>query len=229
MPLNFSVLDLPDLVLDCILERLEPSGLLNMAEVCTSWRSKCRSDHLWQNHMNKKWRKVIGEDALREWQWYVENFESKCCRSRKGKRRGLVVRLASLVWDSVPWIGRVKESKEYETMKTHSPPPDDSIMYWYLALETGKFHFPAQVYNREVKFAIFTVRVKKTNFFATNTQNPYGHNFRYSLPANNPLVSYISMFNECLPACPKNLQGEELSEKVIKNVNNFLYPKLIVL
>lgn len=135
-----------------------------MAEVCTSWRSKCRSDHLWQNHMNKKWRKVIGEDALREWQWYVENFESKCCRSRKGKRRGLVVRLASLVWDSVPWIGRVKESKEYETMKTHSPPPDDSIMYWYLALETGKFHFPAQVYNREVKFAIFTVRVKKKTF-----------------------------------------------------------------
>ena len=30
--------------------------------------------------------------------------------------------------------------------------PVDSIMAWYLALETGKFCFPAQVYNREVMF-----------------------------------------------------------------------------
>ncbi|KAG9148650.1 hypothetical protein Leryth_019154 [Lithospermum erythrorhizon] len=34
-------------------------------------------------------------------------------------------------------------------MKTKNYPPVDSVMSWYLALESGKFWFPAQVYNRE--------------------------------------------------------------------------------
>ncbi|KAI6669640.1 hypothetical protein NL676_004525 [Syzygium grande] len=97
------VLDLPELVLECILERLPPAELFNMAGVCSSLRNRCVSDHLWERHMKQKWGRVIGPAAYREW---------KCEKQR-------------------------------------IPLPTDSIMSWYLALETGKFCFPAQVYNRE--------------------------------------------------------------------------------
>ena len=36
------------------------------------------------------------------------------------------------------------------SIKQQSYLPPDSLMTWYLALETGNFWFPAQVYNREV-------------------------------------------------------------------------------
>lgn len=41
---EMSVLDLPELVLECILEKLPPSGLCNMAAVCSSLRDRCMSD-----------------------------------------------------------------------------------------------------------------------------------------------------------------------------------------
>jgi len=37
-----------------------------------------------------------------------------------------------------------------------SPPPN-SLMAWYWALESGKFWFPAQVYNREVRIHFSSV------------------------------------------------------------------------
>jgi hypothetical protein len=40
-----SLLDLPELALERILERLSPAGLCSMAGVCSSLRDRCRSDH----------------------------------------------------------------------------------------------------------------------------------------------------------------------------------------
>jgi len=51
---DMSVLDLPDLVLECILERLPTEGLCRMASVCSSLRERCISDHLWEKHMKKQ-------------------------------------------------------------------------------------------------------------------------------------------------------------------------------
>ncbi|KAK6149037.1 hypothetical protein DH2020_016562 [Rehmannia glutinosa] len=107
---EFSLLDLPDLPLDCILEKLSPLELCSMAMVCSSLRERCKSDHLWEKHMKQKWGGVIGDVAYREWQ----------------------SQLAS------------KRAPKFLHCKTQ-------IMSLYLALETGKFWFPAQVFNREVQ------------------------------------------------------------------------------
>ncbi|KAI4368654.1 hypothetical protein MLD38_017189 [Melastoma candidum] len=48
---TFSFLDLPDLVLECILRKLSPSGLLTLSCVCKSPRRSCTSDHMWVNHL----------------------------------------------------------------------------------------------------------------------------------------------------------------------------------
>ncbi|KAL5997378.1 hypothetical protein ACLOJK_008308 [Asimina triloba] len=108
LPLGeLSILDLPDLVLECILGKLSLVGLCSMAAVCRSLRERCWSNHLWERHMREKWSRAVGPAAHREW--------SKFDWGRKPK----------------------------------SSLPVDSMMSWYLALHSGKFWFPAQVYNRE--------------------------------------------------------------------------------
>ncbi|KAF5727585.1 hypothetical protein HS088_TW22G01281 [Tripterygium wilfordii] len=141
---GMTVLDLPELTLECILERLPPSGLCSMAGVCSSLRERCVSNHLWEKHMKQKWGGLMGPAAHREWQWYLACRDS--ANLRQGKQRGLT-RLLSIVWPFW-WVGsRVVDSTTYSKQTSYLPV--DSIMSWYLALETGKFWFPAQVYNRE--------------------------------------------------------------------------------
>ncbi|EOY32864.1 F-box family protein isoform 1 [Theobroma cacao] len=136
-----SVLDLPELVLECILEKLPPAGLCSMAGVCSSLRSRCISDHFWEKHMKEKWGRVIGPAAYREWQWHIASRKDSS-HVKQGKPKGLM-RILSIIrpfW----WIKlKVDDSSKQSSL------PDDSIMSWYLALETGRFWFPAQVYNRE--------------------------------------------------------------------------------
>ena len=43
-----SLLDLPELTLECILGRLPPAGLCDVVGVCRSLRDRCHSDHLWE-------------------------------------------------------------------------------------------------------------------------------------------------------------------------------------
>ncbi|XP_019051902.1 PREDICTED: F-box protein At2g32560-like isoform X2 [Nelumbo nucifera] len=136
------VLDLPELALECILGRLPPSGLRNMAGVCISLRDRCRSDHLWERHMKEKWGRVIGRAAHREWQWHIASRKDLGVLNRT-KQKGFVRSLSSF-WP-LPWI----RSKLDNSNKPRSSLPVDSVMSWYLALESGKFWFPAQVYNRE--------------------------------------------------------------------------------
>ncbi|XP_016480577.2 LOW QUALITY PROTEIN: F-box protein At2g32560-like [Nicotiana tabacum] len=142
---EMSVLDLPELALDCILERLPPEGLCNMASVCSFLKEKCKSDYLWERHMKEKWGRVIGPAAYREWQWHIASRNDSSFFNQ-AKQRGFMTYLSqfwpiSLVSRSNSSISSIK--------KKHTPPPVDSVMSWYLALESGKFWFPAQVYNRE--------------------------------------------------------------------------------
>lgn len=137
-----SLLDLPELALECILEKLQPNELCKMAEVCTSLRDRCRSDYLWGKHMNKKWGRVIGDVASREWELYNTLMNDTCFK--KKKKKSSFLRSLSCGY-SVSWA-RKNSKKE---IKSKNALPVDSIMSWYLCLENGKFWFPAQVYNRE--------------------------------------------------------------------------------
>ena len=142
-----SVLDLPDLALECILAKLPPAELCNMASVCSSLRDLCRSDYMWERHMREKWGRVIGQAARREWECYLASRRSSSgagAGDSKGKRKRWMGSL-SCVWP-LSWI----KSRIDSCSRLRCSLPDDSIVSWYLALESGKFWFPAQVYNREV-------------------------------------------------------------------------------
>lgn len=148
---EMSILDLPDLALECILGKLSPTELYNMSGVCSSLRDMCRSDFMWDKHMKEKWERVIGVSAQREWDWYLammtkNNSTAICdgsCVERSKKRKRLISSLAS-VWP-LSWI----KSRLDSSRPPGNPLPDRSIMSWYLTLESGRFWFPAQVYNRE--------------------------------------------------------------------------------
>lgn len=140
---EMSVLDLPDLVLECILEKLPAEGLCRMASVCSSLRERCVSDHLWQNHMKNKWGTIFGAAAFKEWQCCVASRKNPLFLNQ-GMQKGLMGCLIALIRS-----GFSSSSKKKRCFS-----PVDSIMFRYLALESGEFWFPAQVYNREVYLAL---------------------------------------------------------------------------
>lgn len=147
---NLSLLDLPELPLECILEKLPPSSLFQMASVCCSLRERCVSDHLWKKHMKQKWGGVIGAAAYREWKWHIaskRDFKGV----KDGSQRGFM-RFFSLFWP-FQWM-KLKVDVNDGKKQRSSSLSVDSVMNWYLALETGSFWFPAQVYNREVSIKI---------------------------------------------------------------------------
>lgn len=140
---EISVLDLPELALECILGKLSPAGLCNMAGVCRSLRQSCRSDYLWERQMSEKWGRVIGKAAERTWHKYLNAKNESSISNSVGKPKRLFGSLSRL-WP-LSWLKlRLDGSR-----KLKIPLPDDSIMSWYLSLESGKFWFPAQIYNRE--------------------------------------------------------------------------------
>ncbi|XP_071687340.1 F-box protein At2g26850-like [Rutidosis leptorrhynchoides] len=136
---DFCLLDLPDLPLECILEKLSPTGLVKMSGVCKSLRTMCTQDLLWEKHLNKKWGKfLIGDSVYKEWHAYIDNKKKqklKDCSNGKG----YFGFFTTIFW----WKKNVKLNNTCICL------PVDSIMSWYLSLENGNFSFPAQVYNRE--------------------------------------------------------------------------------
>ncbi|KAI4325611.1 hypothetical protein MLD38_030993 [Melastoma candidum] len=140
-----SLLDLPKLTLECVLEKLPTAGLCSMSAVCSSLRVMCRSDRLWEKHVELKWGRVIGEGARVEWEGWV------VAESRGRRTRGLTRRKA--LWDlasrlrGFSWI-RDKSRNGVEGKGQDLLPPD-SVMSPYLSLESNQLCFPAQVYNRE--------------------------------------------------------------------------------
>lgn len=143
---GMTILDLPELALDCILGKLSPAGLATMACVCSSLRDRLRDNHLWERHMREKWGQVIGQAARREWERYISSRKvSQVSGGATGslKPKGWMGSL-SCIWP-LSWF----KTKLDTGNRPWSPLPMDSIMSWYLALESGRFWFPAQVYNRE--------------------------------------------------------------------------------
>ncbi|KAG2683621.1 hypothetical protein I3843_10G040300 [Carya illinoinensis] len=140
---DISLLDLPDLALECILDRLLPSELCSMAAVCSSLRDRCRTDHFWDKHMKHKWGGLMGDAAYREWQRYVASRKTLILLDQS-KKKGFFESTLQGVW-TFPWFRPKLESSS----RSRSSLPVDSIMAWYLSLESGKIWFPAQVYNRE--------------------------------------------------------------------------------
>lgn len=138
-----SLMDLPDLTLDCILDNLSPADLCNMAAVCASLRDRCRSDYLWERRMERKWGKVIGASAYRQWRWHIASRNREKVYNQ-GNQKGILASLHG--FSPFQWI----KTKSGQGKKSRSSLPDDSTMALYLSLENGKFWFPAQVYNREV-------------------------------------------------------------------------------
>ncbi|XAR69564.1 hypothetical protein NMG60_11001206 [Bertholletia excelsa] len=141
-----SLLNLPDLALESILERLSPASLCSMAGVCTSLRYRCTSDHLWERHMNQKWGRLIGGAAHREWQWHITNSSRNKSTLLNGTRQRTVFGNVTSLWP-FQW-NRLKLASD-SFSEPRNPMPVDSIMARYIALERGDFWFPAQVYNRE--------------------------------------------------------------------------------
>ncbi|KAI3444321.1 hypothetical protein Pfo_000986 [Paulownia fortunei] len=142
---EISLLDLPDLALDCILEKLLPADLCSMAGVCSSLRESCKSDHLWEKHMKQKWGEVIGDAAHREWQCQIASKRAPKflhCTAKRSKFQ--------LFSGLLEFFGYKSEMMERKS-DFRSSLPANSVMSCYLALETGKFWFPAQVFNREVQ------------------------------------------------------------------------------
>ncbi|ONM31437.1 Cyclin-like F-box [Zea mays] len=138
-----SVLDLPELAIDCILEKLRPAELRSMAAVCRSMRERCRGDHLWERHMTNRWGRVLGRAARDEWRTHLASASESRAAGGGGKRRKWLAAL-SCVCPVVSWM-----RPRADGGKSSAPVLDDSIMSWYLSVESGKFWFPAQVYNRE--------------------------------------------------------------------------------
>nr|CAD1829569.1 unnamed protein product [Ananas comosus var. bracteatus] len=109
-----SILDLPELALECVLEKLPPAALCSMAGVCRNFKERKN---------------------------YLQGVE------RRLKPKSLIESI-SCIWP-LSWIKPLLDSSSSDRPAATNPSPIDSIMFWYLALESGKLWFPAQVYNRE--------------------------------------------------------------------------------
>lgn len=132
-----SLLDLPDLALDCILEKLSPAELSKMASVCTSLRNVCINDYFWEKHLKHKWGRVIGDIAYREWKSIIA-LKKKQAISDCSDQNG-IFRFFGLFKLKIDRRGKLRTAL-----------PVESIMSLYQSLESGKFWFPGQVINREV-------------------------------------------------------------------------------
>ncbi|XP_028789691.1 F-box protein At2g26850-like [Neltuma alba] len=79
---KISLLDLPELTLQRILECLTAAELCTLAHVCSSLRVRCRSDLLWEKQIKLKWGKLIehckppgnslSEYSMMAWYFYME-------------------------------------------------------------------------------------------------------------------------------------------------------------
>lgn len=97
--------------------------------------------------MEGKWGWIVGAAANKEWQCFIASRKSPAFLNR-GKQKGLVGYLFALIRSGLSSSGGGgKKKSSFRTV--------DSVMSRYLALESGEFWFPAQVYNREVFLDFF--------------------------------------------------------------------------
>ncbi|XP_038903122.1 F-box protein At2g26850-like [Benincasa hispida] len=144
---GISLLDLPKLALESILDRLSPSELCKMANVCTYLRDVCEDDYFWEKHMKQKWGNLMGNSAYKEWHLHIA-LKRRSELSSPSQKKGLF----SSYFGS--WSLLIRPKSESRG-KIRSSLPIDSMKAWYQSLESGKLWFPAQVYNRESGHAGF--------------------------------------------------------------------------
>ncbi|XP_040383599.1 F-box protein At2g26850-like isoform X2 [Oryza brachyantha] len=147
------LLDLPELTLERVLEELEPASLAAMACVCAALRDRCSADSLWGRHVDRKWGRVLGAAARKEWEAELTAQRNAGAPSRPARRRSLADSLACawpFSWISCRWLKGDAVAAEPAPAPSSPPsPPADTVAAWYRAVECGDFWFPAQVYNRE--------------------------------------------------------------------------------
>ncbi|KAL6614310.1 hypothetical protein ACP70R_036580 [Stipagrostis hirtigluma subsp. patula] len=154
------LLDLPELALDRVLEELSPASLAAMACVCAALRDRCPSDALWERHLRRKWGRVLGAAARKEWEAELAARGTRAGPERPGRRRSWVDSLACawpfswigcrwLKSDAAPALAPATVAAEPAPAPAPTAPAADTVAAWYRALECGEFWFPAQVYNRE--------------------------------------------------------------------------------
>ncbi|KQK10227.1 F-box protein At2g32560 isoform X2 [Brachypodium distachyon] len=145
------VLDLPELVLDRVLQELSPASLAAVACVCAGLRDRCSSmDGLWERHVRRKWGRVLSAAARQEWEAELLLAATSTLPRSAARRRSWVDSLAC-AWP-FSWTRWLKGDAATTAAAARPAPPADSkskAACWYRALECGQFWFPAQVYNRE--------------------------------------------------------------------------------
>ncbi|CAJ2671672.1 unnamed protein product [Trifolium pratense] len=142
---KISLLNLPESTLDVILELLSPIELINMSKVCTYLRGKCRSDHLWENHMKQKWGRVFGHFAFKEWQWHVTIItkeEGSVLNQQINILNGSLGSFSGS-WPMLCVGSYLEECHNFKSLLL----ANHFMMALYLSLESGKFWFPAQLYR----------------------------------------------------------------------------------
>lgn len=211
---KLSLLELPELVLEEILCRLDAHSLCRAASVCKQLWDLCRGDHLWEPLFKAKWGKIVGPAAQKEWQ----NSSTSVRHSQGGgsitvehRFRKALVWPFSRVWPLLGLKSRISE-------KTHGV-LSNSIMAWYGALETGAFSFPAQVYNREHGHIGFLLSC----YDAVLSYDPKTGTFkaRYPPHGSRTVVTEEGVQWKRLRASPVPIQAHEL---YVTDCLNVLHP-----
>lgn len=135
-----SLLDLPEMTLDFILKLLSPTELCKMSEVCTSLRSICQSDDLWEKHLKHKWGKVIGDAAFKEWKLHITI-------AKEGTNHFFNNLNGSLGSFTGVWPNLYLSSYLEGSSLINGQRSNHFMMSLYFSLEFGRFWFPAQVYK----------------------------------------------------------------------------------
>lgn len=136
------LLNLPESTLDCILERLSPLDLCNMSEVCTFLLGRCRSNGLWEKHIQLKWGRLLGDFAHREWHRHmtkIMNKDSPFLQSNPNGSFGTFSR----VWPLLCLSSYLQNPTNLINLLLSN----HSNMALYISLHNGWFWFPAQVYS----------------------------------------------------------------------------------
>ncbi|QCD97049.1 hypothetical protein DEO72_LG6g1759 [Vigna unguiculata] len=193
---NFSLLNLPEPILDCILKLLSPVELVVMSEVCTCLRDRCRSDSLWEVHLKQKWGGVIGDVAYKEWQWHITiAMEKRNNQPNQQNNHNGSLGSFSGTWPMLHLRSYLEDCSSFGNSFT---------MALYFSLENGKFWFPAQIYRGVLVRDALVRYDSKTDSFQARQQsggwNAMGNNIQWEIlrapPTDTPpCVRYVS---DCL-------------------------------
>ncbi|KOM38733.1 hypothetical protein LR48_Vigan03g211500 [Vigna angularis] len=144
----YSLLDLPEWTLLCILECLSPQDLFRVAQVCTNLRDKTRIDALWEKVIKQKWGRLLGEAAYQEWQWHTTKIaNTQSILSLQQQNQSGSCGSFSGVWPFINFHSYLENFIDFITLFKHC-----SKMALYICLESGRFWFPAQMYKTSKLF-----------------------------------------------------------------------------